>query len=92
MLKSNFLSFRTLRSVSDVERKVDFFFTEHNEVIPRHIFAGGTPKEVFLGNWTEHQIAKLNLGLKEAAEKRKADHKAFSCRGCKAGVTSIAVA
>jgi hypothetical protein len=83
MLKSNFLSFKTLRSISDVERKVDFFFAQQNEVMPRQVFAGGTPQEMFLGEWSDRQVAELKLGLKAAAEKRIAEHKALSCHSCK---------
>jgi hypothetical protein len=83
MLKSNFLNYKTLRSIDDVERKIDFFFTEHNDVIPRQVFQGATPREMFLGTWTGLQFAELKAGLKTAAAKRKAEYRALSCGGCK---------
>ncbi len=82
MLKSNFLSYETLRSFRDVERKIDFFFTEHNDVIPRYKFQGATPKEKFLNTWTEQHFSKLKDGLKVASENRKNNFKVKSCMAC----------
>ena len=47
-LKSNYLNTERLSSRLEVERKVDFYFTQHNETIPRALFKGATPKEMFL--------------------------------------------
>lgn len=82
MLKSNFLRHESLRNFHDVERKIDFFFTEHNEVIPRYRFKGATPKERFLNSWSDENFNKLKAGLLAAAEKRKNDYKQQSCRVC----------
>ena len=83
MLKSNFLKTETLRSLYDVERKIDFFFIEHNEVIPRHQFAGATPLEKLLNTWNNVDLQKLSEGMIIAAEKRIQDYKEFSCGACK---------
>ena len=82
LLKSYFLKDQYLRSVSDVERKVDFFFTEHNEVIPKIQIRGATPKEMYLNQWTDTDIARLKSGLAAAAEKRRADFNSLSCVRC----------
>jgi len=82
MLKSNFLKAETLRSQHDVERKIDFFFTQHNEVIPRHQFDGATPLEKYLNTWTQENIQKLQEGMIKAAEKRVREYQEMSCSAC----------
>ena len=81
-LKSNFLSTEDLTSKCDVAEKVDFYFGEHNEKIPRAIFKGATPKEVFLNLWTELDSEKLKTGLRQARENRKASFRERSCGAC----------
>jgi len=83
MLKTNFLKSETLRSLQDVERKIDFFFTEHNEVIPRYQFQGATPKEKFLNTWTKSDLQKMTDGLAAAVDKRIQEHKEVSCGACR---------
>jgi len=83
MLKSNFLKTETLRSLYDVERKIEFFFVEHNEVIPRYQLEGATPLEKFLNTWNNVDLQKLREGMIKAAEKRIQDYKEFSCGACK---------
>jgi hypothetical protein len=83
MLKLNFLKRETLRSLHDVERKIDFFFTEHNEIIPRYQFAGATPREKFLNTWTEANLQKLRDEMRAAAQKRIQNYKEISCGACK---------
>lgn len=82
MLKSNFLKTETLRSLQDVKRKIDFFFTEHNEVIPRYHFDGATPQEKFLNTWTKSDMKKLGDGMREALKKRLREYKENSCTAC----------
>ena len=82
MLKSNFLKHTELRSIHDVERKIDFYFNEHNENIPRYQFGGATPKEKFLNTWSEQNARQLKIGLQSATEKRKLEHKQQMCRAC----------
>ncbi len=83
MLKSNFLKTETLRSLNDVERKIAFFFTEHNEAIPRHQFEGATPLEKFLNTWTKADLQKLSDGMAQAAENRIREYKEISCSACR---------
>ena len=47
-LKSNFLNTEELLSKSDVENKINFYFNEHNDNIPKAIFKGATPREIYL--------------------------------------------
>lgn len=82
MLKSNFLKTEKLRSLQDVERKIEFFFTEHNEVIPRQQLEGATPKEKYLNTWTKSDSEKLSDGMRDAAEKRVREYREKSCTAC----------
>lgn len=92
MLKSNFLKTEKLRSLQDVKRKIDFFFIEHNEVIPRHQFDGATPMEKFLNTWTMADLQKLDDGMQEAAAMRVRDYKKRSCAACEIKMPSSAFA
>ncbi|RYZ75070.1 MAG: transposase, partial [Proteobacteria bacterium] len=83
MLKSNFLRFEVLKTQRDVERKIDFYFSEHNDVVPRHAFGGATPQEKFLNTWSELNTKELKDGLFAAALRRKSDHLKKSCSLCK---------
>lgn len=83
MLKSNFLKTEKLRSLQDVERKIEFFFTEHNDVIPNQQLEGATPKEKFLNTWTKSDLEKLSDGMQDAAEKRIREYKENSCGACR---------
>lgn len=82
MLKSNFLRSEKLRSVSDVERKVAFFFKEHNESIPRANLGGATPREIYLSTWSSAQTDELKMGLENARKIRAANFEYRSCAMC----------
>ncbi len=81
-LKSNFLNTEEINSKMDVVEKVDFYFSEHNEKIPRAIFKGATPKEIFLNLWTEVDAEKLKEGLRQAQENRKIVFRKRTCLAC----------
>jgi putative transposase len=83
MLKSNFLRFEVLETQRDVERKVDFYFTELNDIIPRHAFNGATPQEKFLNTWSDLETDKLRAGIRSAADLRKSAYLKRSCSLCK---------
>ena len=46
-LKNSHLYFKTLDSLEQVQREVDFFISEHNNVIPLQALDGATPYEIF---------------------------------------------
>ena len=82
MLKTNFLRSEDLRSVDYIRRKVEFFFREHNEIIPKVQIGGATPKEKYLGLWNLERENKLKSSMELAAAKRKSDFSAQSCSRC----------
>ena len=81
-LKSNFLNTEELMSKSDVENKINFYFSEHNNNIPKAIFKGATPKEIYLNLWNAKKAQELKDGLKLAMENRKKVYNEKSCLAC----------
>lgn len=81
-LKSNFLNTEEIRSKSDVESKVDFYFNEHNNNIPKAFFQGATLKEIYLNLWSSKNAEVLKTGLKLAMENRKKTYLEKSCAVC----------
>lgn len=81
-LKSNFLNTEEIRSKSDVASKVDFYFNEHNNNIPKAIFQGATPKEIYLNLWSLKNTEELKTGLQLAMENRKKTYLEKSCAVC----------
>ncbi len=81
-LKSNFLNTEELLSKSDIDNKINFYFTEHNNNIPKAIFKGATPKEIYLNLWNAKKSEELKTGLKLAMENRKKVYSERSCFAC----------
>lgn len=81
-LKSNFLNTEQIRSKADLECKVDFYFNEHNDNIPKAIFKGATPKEIYLNLWSSKQADELKTGLRLAMENRRKAYHERSCIAC----------
>ena len=50
-LKHNHLFLKELSSLQVLEKHVDFYAQQHNEVIPHFALKGATPEEVYLGQW-----------------------------------------
>lgn len=81
-LKNNFLYFQDLRGPVDLERKANFYFSEHNNVIPMQVHKGGTPKEIFLSTWDEKKLAELAENKTQAILTRRKKNQATTCEGC----------
>lgn len=81
-LKSNFLNTEDIQNKSDVENKVSFYFNEHNEKIPKALFKGATPKEIYLNLWNQDCVAALKRNLFLARENRIKMFRSKSCTMC----------
>lgn len=81
-LKSNFLNTEELNSKVDVTQKVSFYFNEHNEKIPKALFKGATPREIFLNLWTAADEEKLRSGIRTAQANRKHVFRKRTCLAC----------
>ena len=52
-LENLHLYFKNLDSVERMEKEVDFFVSEHNNVIPLQALHGATPYETYTGSWND---------------------------------------
>ncbi len=81
-LKSNFLNTEDIQNKSEVEKKVSFYFNEHNEKIPKALFKGATPKEIYLNLWNQDHVEELKRNLFLAREHRIKIFQNKSCLVC----------
>lgn len=88
-LKSNFLNSEELKSKSDVEQKVNFYFSEYNDKIPRPQFNGATPREKILNLWSDLDTKKLKESMMRAQANRKKVFRSRTCRACQDKETQI---
>ncbi len=83
-LKNNFLYHQKIRSLRDLQRKADFYFSQHNEVVPMAVLSGGTPLEVYASNWTTEKKRQLERSHQQAILKRKLLNRIPGCGTCQA--------
>ncbi|MGZ3744856.1 MAG: DDE-type integrase/transposase/recombinase [Pseudobdellovibrionaceae bacterium] len=84
MLKNNYLYHQGINNIGDLIRKADFYFRQHNNVIPLAVHRGGTPAEVFLSSWGEAERGSLQVNKLEALTARKKKNLQPSCGICPA--------
>jgi putative transposase len=58
-LKNKFLYYHKIKGLEDLTRKVNFFFRQHNEVVPQAVLKGGKPREVFISQWGKAELEEL---------------------------------
>ena len=63
-------------------RKADFYFKQHNEVIPLAVHSGGRPAEVFVSSWNEAQLTELQDRKVLALMARKKKNLELACDSC----------
>lgn len=81
-LKNRYLYHQKIKSIEDVSRKANFYFKQHNEVVPLSVLKGGRPLEVFKSNWEEPQRAELQLNKEQAFQARKKKNLEPPCSVC----------
>jgi putative transposase len=81
-LKHNYLLHENYPTKRALERKLKFYFKEHNEVIPHSALSGGTPREVFRGTWNKEEVIKLRAEVKAAIEARRGSVPKSHCKVC----------
>jgi transposase InsO family protein len=84
MLKNNYLYHQGIHTLEDLTRKAEFYFREHNHVIPLATHKGGRPAEVFLSSWGETEKNELSANKLEAVLSRRKKNLAPSCGICPA--------
>ncbi len=81
-LKNNFLYHQGIHTIEDLTRKADFYFRQHNDMIPLATHRGGTPSEVFVSSWNETTLNELQAKKAIALATRKAKNLEPACSAC----------
>ena len=81
-LKNNFLYHQGINTIEDLTRKADFYFREHNYVMPMAVHRGGKPAEVFVSSWNEASLLELQEKKVLALAARKAKNLEPACKAC----------
>ncbi len=81
-LKNRFLYHQKVKSSDDLLRKANFYFRQHNELVPLAVHKGGIPIEVFKSQWADPERAKLQENKKSAFLARKAKNQQPPCASC----------
>ena len=83
-LKNNYLYHQGIHTIEDLKRKANFYFNQHNHVIPLALLHGGRPAEVFVSSWNESERALLQTNRMQAFLARKMKNKEPACVTCPA--------
>jgi hypothetical protein len=81
-LKNNYLYHQNVNCIEGLKRKADFYFREHNEVIPLAILKGGRPREVFRSKWNEEERNELQANKELAFLNRRKKNLEPPCGVC----------
>jgi putative transposase len=81
-LKNNYLYHQGIHTIEDLTRKANFYFNQHNQVIPLALHHGGIPGEVFVSSWNESEQTLLQANRIQAFLARKAKNKEPACASC----------
>jgi putative transposase len=81
-LKNNFLYHQGINTIEDLTRKADFYFKQHNYVIPLAAHRGGRPAEVFVSSWNEAELNELHAKKALALVARKTKNLEPACNAC----------
>jgi hypothetical protein len=81
-LKNNYLYHQGIHTIEDLARKADFYFKQHNDVIPLATHRGGRPVEVFVSSWSESMLNDLQAQKDLALMARKKKNLEPACSSC----------
>lgn len=70
-LKNRYLYHQKIKNIEDVKRKANFYFRQHNEVVPLNVLKGERPLEVFQSSWGAPERSELQLNKERAFQSRK---------------------
>lgn len=80
--KHRHLFYHDLKNIDSVNKRVEFYLAQHNEIIPQNVLGGATPLEVFSGNWTGHKISDLNAQQIATRAARRQTNLSLLCGTC----------
>lgn len=81
-LKNRFLYHQKVKSAEELLRKANFYFQQHNDVVPLSVHKGGTPIEVYKSKWNDSEKADLHANKKLAILARKNKNQQPPCESC----------
>jgi putative transposase len=81
-LKNKYLYHQKIKSIEDLTRKANFYFRQHNEVVPLAVHKGGRPREVFLAAWNSTELEQLQVNKTSAFLARKKKNLEPPCSTC----------
>ncbi len=81
-LKNRFLYHQKVKSAEDLLRKANFYFEQHNNVVPLAVHSGGKPIEVYKSTWNDSEKANLQENKKLAILARKNKNRQPPCESC----------
>lgn len=81
-LKNRYLYHQKIKDIEDLKRKANFYFKQHNEVVPLNVLNGGRPVEVFRSGWGDSQREELQLNKERAFQVRKQKNLESPCSAC----------
>jgi hypothetical protein len=67
---------------AELTRRLNFFFREHNEVVPHGALRGATPKEKYFSVWTEDNENEIKGAHRLALQERRARNREATCSFC----------
>lgn len=81
-LKNKYLYHQRIKNIEDLIRKANFYFKQHNEVVPLQVLNGGRPKEVFVSSWSDEDKKNLESNKLHAFLSRKKKNLEPPCSTC----------
>lgn len=81
-LKHRYLFTIPLTNFEALERRVDFYLTESNDIIPHSALKGATPKEAITGMWGDEKIAAMQALAVTARIERIQSNQSARCTPC----------
>lgn len=81
-LKNNYLYQKSLNCFEALDGYANFYFDQHNKVIPHSAFKGATPFEKFKGKWTEKKEENLKKKVIKNIRKRIIYNQGLNCGAC----------
>ena len=81
-LKHNYLFNQKITSLKLLTKHSNFWFKEHNEVVPHTSFKGETPQERFKQSWSKEKEVRILVRHEEAIQLRIQHNQEIFCARC----------
>jgi putative transposase len=78
-LKNNYLYARTSQTFTELNRRLSYYFKQHNEVIPHSSLGGAVPIEVYKSIWNETKRDNLMQSIQTGLLNRIKFNKELVC-------------